>query len=43
VACFAIAELRCDVQGEEMDEDEEKAGCLLVGILRRSDGGKLSC
>ncbi|KAK0742805.1 heterokaryon incompatibility protein-domain-containing protein [Schizothecium vesticola] len=42
VLCFAIAKLHFDVQGEEMDEDEEEAGCLLVEIVRSSNLGSLS-
>lgn len=33
-ACFATATLDCDVEGEDINEDEEKAGCLLVETLR---------
>ncbi len=43
VICFATAELRCDVEGEEMDEVEKNAGCLLVEISRRNEGVNLSC
>jgi len=42
VACFATAELQCDVAGESVDEDEEKAGCLMVEISRRTGGDNLS-
>ncbi|KAK4455314.1 hypothetical protein QBC34DRAFT_481428 [Podospora aff. communis PSN243] len=42
LACYATVELRVDVLGEGLDEDEERAGCLLVEITRRMEGEKLS-
>jgi hypothetical protein len=41
VVCYATAEMHCDVQGQEIDGEEEKAGCLLVEILRSEEGGNL--
>jgi hypothetical protein len=43
IVCYTTADVDCDVQGEEIDEDEEKAGCLLVEISRSDRGEKLSC
>ncbi|KAI0400752.1 heterokaryon incompatibility protein-domain-containing protein [Xylaria palmicola] len=43
VVCYATAELHCDIQDAEPNEVEDAAGCLVVEIVRRSDGDKLSC
>ncbi|KAH6843161.1 heterokaryon incompatibility protein-domain-containing protein [Chaetomium sp. MPI-CAGE-AT-0009] len=43
VACYATAEMCLDVQGEEPDEIEEKAGCLSVEICREHHGDDISC
>ena len=39
--CYATAEMRCDVEEEEIDEED--AGCLIVEISRRHDENKLWC
>ncbi len=41
--CYATAEMHCDVQVAEIDEEEKVAGCLVAEISRRNDGDKLSC
>jgi hypothetical protein len=43
VACYATAEMDCDVEEAEMDEIGKAAGCHVVEIYRRNDGNKLSC
>jgi hypothetical protein len=40
IVCYTTADVVCD---EVIDEDEEKAGCLLVEIARSDRGEKLSC
>ena len=41
VICYATAEMHCDV--EEQEIDEEDAGCLVVEISRRHDENNLWC
>ena len=43
VACYAIAEMHCDVEEVEIDKEEEAAGCLAAQISRRNERGKLIC
>lgn len=41
VVCYAIAEMDCDIEEAEIDEEEKAAGCRVVEIARRVDGDKL--
>ena len=43
VVCYATAEMHCDVNEAEIDEEEKATGCLVAEISRRNDRDKLSC
>ncbi|MCJ1401284.1 hypothetical protein MMC11_004496 [Xylographa trunciseda] len=43
VVCYTTAEMYCDVEEAEFNEQEEAAGCLVAEISRSNDGDQLIC
>ncbi len=43
VVCYDMARIQCDVEEEEINDEEKSANCLLAAITRTNEGDKILC